>query len=159
MAMTSRKHPRVPVNVPCTVQFSGISRQSRLVQLSQGGALLHLATEYDVGDRFLLVFQLPGQRSITVHAEPRHRRPRGAYRPDPSLPTVGCHFVDLPDSAVVSLASFVSTQQEALRQLQFSLALMPPSPKAKELMTKVGVSADLPPTQLKEFMRWCSSPT
>jgi hypothetical protein len=152
--MTSRKFPRVPVNIPCTLQFNGVAEHCRMVQLGQGGALVNLSTEHALGDKFLLIFALPNMRTITAPAEPRHRRARGAYRPDPSIPTVGCSFIDLPEWATKSLAAFVVTQQQTLRQLQFSLALMPPSPKARELMDKVGVRHDLPATQLREFVRW-----
>ena len=157
MGMTSRKFPRVPVNVPCVIEVEGVSHTCRMVQLGQGGALLHLPPSHPLSDTFLISFSLPNQRTIRARVEPRHRRERGSYRPDPSLPTVGCSFLELPDWAVASLAKFVTTQQEAIRQLQFSLALMPPSPKARELMQKVGVSHDLPANQLREFIRWSSS--
>jgi PilZ domain len=156
MGMTSRRFPRVPLNVQAKIVLDGRLMPCRLLQLGLGGALVEVAPHVEVPELFTVSFQLPSTITMTVLAEPRYRRERGGYRPNPSVPTVGCEFRQLPEWGSRAISTFVTQQREAVRQLQFSLALMPPSPKAKELMQKVGVS-ELPMTELKQFVRWCTS--
>ncbi len=156
MGITSRKFPRVPVNLPASVRLEQMHLACRLLQLGQGGALMEFSARQPLPERFSLAFELPGAVPMTVQAAPRFRRERGGYRPNSALPTMGCQFLALPEPWRVAIAAFVARQREALRQLQFSLALSPPPPKAGQLLKQVG-AAELSPSELQHFVRWCSS--
>ena len=130
MGITSRRFPRVPVNLPASVKLEHVHLPCRLLQLGQGGALMEFSVKHPLPERFTVAFELPGAAPVTVVAEPRFRRERGGYRPNSSVPTMGCQFLGLSESLRVAIAAFVARQREALRQLQFSLALSPPPPRA-----------------------------
>ncbi len=70
------------------------------------------------------------------------------------LPTVGCAFIALTSDTKQAIASYVEQQRQILKQLQFGLALMPPSPKVTEYASKVGVTAPMPVPQLQQFVTW-----
>jgi hypothetical protein len=156
MVVTSRKFPRVPLNLTASVKADGPAVSCRLLQLGPGGALMEVPVERELPESFSLTFALPGTPAMTVEAVPRFRRERGGYRPNHQLPTLGCQFRGLTEAKRQAIEAFVVRQREALRQLQFTLALSPPPPRVAELMRQVG-AAGLSPDELKQFVRWCSS--
>lgn len=156
MSITSRRFPRVPLNVPAAVKLEEVHLACRLLQLGQGGALMEFSVKQPLPERFTLSFELPGAVPMTVQAAARFRRERGGYRPNSALPTMGCQFLGLTEPLRVAIAAFVARQREALRQLQFSLALTPPPPRASLLVKQVGAS-ELSASELQQFVRWCAS--
>jgi hypothetical protein len=156
--MTTRKFPRVPSNLQASVKLGPAVVTCRLLQLGPGGALVELPFERALPESFTLTFTLPGHASMTVEAVPRFRRERGGYRPDHQLPTLGCQFRGLTEQKRTAIEAFVSKQRETLRQLQFTLALSPPPPRAAALVRQVG-AVGLGPSELKEFVKWCSTLT
>ncbi len=156
MELSSRRSPRVLVGVGAevSVSYGKTVRRCDLLQISEGGLLLGLAPEPSMPDRVELTFRLPGGESHTVHADVRHRTPRGGFRLDAEAPTVGCSFLNIHTAARKAIATYVDKQKETLKQLQFSLALMPPSPRVREYATKVGLKRVLPVPEMQQFVTW-----
>lgn len=134
--------------------FGSTNVRCKLLQVSAGGMLLGVDANVKLPAVFELTFRLPGSSTFTVKLEPKHSMPRGGFRLDMEQPTVGCAFVALTSETKQAITAYVEQQRQVLKQLQFGLALMPPSPKVSEYATKVGVSGPMPVPQLQQFVTW-----
>ncbi len=158
MGLSSRRTPRVLVGAgtEATIGLSKTSLRCKLLQVSAGGVLLGVEANLVLPPRFEVGFRLPGSIMFEVMVEIRHRLPRGGFRLDLEQPTVGCSFLMQTSETRLAVGTFVEQQRQTLKQLQFGLALVPPSPKVIEYATKVGVpkSVAMPVPQLQQFVTW-----
>ncbi len=158
MGLSSRRSPRVLVGAgtEATITFSKTSLRCKLLQVSAGGVLLGVDANMVLPPRFEVSFRLPGSIMFEVMVETRHRLPRGGFRLDLEQPTLGCSFMMQTSDTRQAVSTFVEQQRQTLKQLQFGLALVPPSPKVTEYATKVGVprSVEMPVPQLQQFVTW-----
>ncbi len=158
MELTSRTAPRALVGTRCeaTVSFGSTSFSCSLLQVGTGGVLLGIDQRMALPERFEVSFRVPGNpETFEETVELRHRMPRGGFRLDLEQPTAGCQFIYPGASAKQAVLAFMEQQRTTLKQLQFGLALMPPSPRVLEYATKLGVNAQMPVPQLKQFVTWC----
>ncbi len=156
MELSSRRTARVLVgaNTQATITFGTSSLRCKLLQVSAGGLLLGIDPTLVPADRFEVTFRLPNSSTLYAIVEVRHRLNRGGFRLDSDLGTLGCSFDSPPPGVKDAISTFVDQQRQTLKQLQFSLALVPPSPKVKEYATRVGVAEPMPVTQLQQFVTW-----
>ncbi len=157
MELSSRRSPRVLVGVgtDATVGVGPVTVRCKLLQVSAGGLLLGIDPQLVSTDRFEVTFRLPqGSATFTVMVDARHRLARGGFRLDPNQPTMGCSFLSPPAEARQAVIAFVEQQRQTLKQLQFGLALKPPSPKVNEYASKVGAREPMPVPQLQQFVTW-----
>jgi hypothetical protein len=61
-----RKHPRAPVDWPVTVISAQSTQQGRTVNLSRGGALIHLSQALTLGETVRLAFEIPDYQDVIV---------------------------------------------------------------------------------------------
>ena len=157
MELSSRRSPRVLVGAgtDATVTLGKINIRCKLLQVSTGGVLLGVDGNTELPERFEMTFRLPNNSTtFTVKLETKHRLNRGGFRLDLEQPTLGCSFFSQPAECKHAVTAYVEQQRQTLKQLQYSLALVPPSPKVNEYATKVGVRSPMPVPQLQQFVTW-----
>jgi CheY-like chemotaxis protein len=127
-----RKHQRVHVHIPCTVQVETGNPVSGEVQdISTGGCRIALEHPLSQGSRVSIVFELPGAGApVTVAAEicAVGSFPGGAW--------LGCKFVDIIDELRYSIDFFIATTAANLRSTaQHSNCILIVNPDLSQVAT------------------------
>jgi len=106
-----RRHQRVQVRIPCTVQVeTGNPIEGEIQDLSAGGCRIAIDRPLAQGSRITVVFQLPGNPApFTAAAE---TCAAGAF---PGGAWLGCKFVDADDAERYAIDFFVATAAANLR--------------------------------------------